>query len=132
MSRETVSVTLDPQNVEWLDEHCDNRSAFINKLLTRSRNNEDAIEHVVARYRIEQLKRERATLESQMDGIDEQIKELEDRETRTEEKREVRLDEAKQNLTDVPPDPTNPAVQTWADKLDMSPQGLVEELEVAD
>ena len=80
----------------------------------------------------EQLKRERATLESQMEGIDQQLAELEDRVERSEEKREVRLDEARENLRDVPPEPTNPAVQTWSDKLDMSPQELVEELEVAD
>ena len=132
MSRERISVTVDPANAEWLDEHCDNRSAFINDLLTRARNNEDAIDRVVARYRIEQLKRERATLESQMEGIDQQLAELEDRVERSEDKREVRLDEAKENLRDVPPEPTNPAVQTWSDKLDMSPQELVEELEVAD
>jgi len=132
MSRKRVAVTLDPANVEWLDQHCDNRSAFINDLLTRARNNEDAIDRVVARYRIEQLKREKATHEAQIEGIEQQLDELEDRKARGEEKREVRLEEAKQNLTDVPPDPTNPAVQTWADKLDMSPQGLAEELEVAD
>lgn len=132
MSRQRIAVTVDPENVEWLDEHCDNRSAFINDLLTRARNNEDAIDRVVARYRIEQLKREKATLESQMDGIDEQLAELEDKVDRTEEKREVRLDEAKANLDDVPADPTNPAVQTWSEKLDMSPQELVSELEVAD
>jgi len=132
MSRKRVGITLDPANVEWLDQHCDNRSAFINDLLTRARNNEDAIDRVVARYRIEQLKREKATLESQMEGIDEQLEELQERAVRGEEKREVRFEEAKQNLSDVPADPTNPAVQTQAEKLDMSPQELAEKLEVAD
>ena len=132
MSRERISVTVDPENAAWLDEHCDNRSAFINDLLTRARNNEDAIDRVVARYRIEQLKREKATHQSQIEGIDEQLAELQDKVDRDEEKREVRLEEAKANLDDVPADPTNPAVQTWSEKLDMSPQELVSELEVAD
>lgn len=132
MSRERIAVTLEPENVEWLDENCDNRSGFINKLLTRARNNEDAIDRVVARYRIEQLKRERATLESQMEGIDEQLKELETRVERGEEKREVKLEEAKEKLEGVPADPKNQAVQTWSNKLDMSPQELASKLEVAD
>lgn len=132
MSRERIAVTLEPANVEWLDAHCDNRSAFINNLITRARNNEETIDQVVARYRMEQLKRERATLESKQEAIDEQLAELEDRMERSEDQREVKLEEAKQRLEGVPADPTNTAVQHWSEKLDMSPNELASELEAAD
>lgn len=132
MSRERIAVTLEPENVKWLDENCDNRSAFINDLLTQAREDDVLIDRAVARYRKEQLKRERATLETQLEGIQEQLEALDDRVERSEEKREVKLDEAKQKLKDAPPDPTNPAIQSWSDKLGMSPQELASELEVAD
>jgi len=132
MSRRKIAITLDPENVEWLDEHCDNRSGFINDLLSRARNNEDAIEHVVARYRKEQLRAEKATLEARMEGINEQLDELDERIDVTEDQEAAKLDEAMDALDGAPPDPSNPAVQNWSEKLDMSPQQLAEQLEAAD
>lgn len=132
MSRRKIAITVDPENVEWLDDNCDNRSGFINDLLTRARNNEDAIEHVVARYRKEQLRAEKATLEARMEGIDEQLDELDDRIDRSEHREEAKLDEALDALEGAPADPSNVAVQNWSDKLDMSPQKLATKLEVAD
>lgn len=132
MSRPKIAITVDAENLDWLDEHCDNRSGFINDLLTRARNNEDAIEHVVARYRKEQLRAEKATLEARMEGITQQLDELDDRIEQTEEREEAEIEQAMTALSGAPADPENIAVQNWAEKLDTSPQQLADKLEASD
>lgn len=132
MSKRRISATIDEANHEWLEAHTDNKAAFINDLLTRARQNEDAIDHIVARYRKEQLKAELATVEARREGIEEQLAELNELERRRENREDAEIDQALDALEGVPPEPSNPAVQNWAEKLGTSPQTIAEELEASD
>jgi len=132
VSKKRISGTIDQANFEWLEAHTDNKSAFINDLLTRARQNEDAIDHIVARYRKEQLRAELATVEARKEGIEEQLAELSEMQRRRNNREEAEFDQALEALEGVPPEPSNPAVQNWAKKLDTTPQAVAEELEASD
>lgn len=129
MSREKIAVTISAENLAWLDENYDNRSGFINDLLTRARKGDAEIDRAVARYQKEQLRRERATLETQLEGVEEQLSVIESRIERTEQKRDATLEDALEKLQSVPAEPSNPAIQTQAEKLDMTPEELIEKVE---
>jgi len=124
-----VTVNLDEANVEWLDSETDNRSAFVNKLITRAREGGDEIDRVVAQYQREQLERERAKLEVQLESVHEQIEAVNNRVEVSESQRAASLEQSLEDLSETPRDPTNPAIQKHARELNMSPADLVEELE---
>lgn len=129
MSREKIAITISGENLAWMDKNYSNRSALIDDLLTRARKGEGEIDRAVARYQKEQLKREKATLETQMESVEEQLEIIDKRMERRESYEETKLEEAREILKDIEHDPTNPAVKTQAEKLDISPKELVEKLE---
>lgn len=128
MSREKIAVTISRKNLAWLDEHYNNRSSLIDDLLTRARRGEGEIQRAVARYQKEQLEREKATLETQIEGVEAQLETVETRLERETEREQTQLDEARETLEGVERDPTNPGVKTQAEKLDMTPEELLEKL----
>lgn len=131
MSRVNTAITISEENREWLDENYNNRSAVINDLLTRARKGEGEIQRAVARYQKEQLEREKATLETKMKSVEEQLETVDARLERDNQQKQTQLREAAQTLDGVPKEPTNPGVQRQAEKLDMTPQELLDELEAA-
>jgi DNA anti-recombination protein RmuC len=129
MSRQRIAVTISSKNMEWVDENYNNRSAFVDDLLTRARKGEGEIQRAVAQYQKEQLEREKATLETQMQSVEKQLETIESRLQRTSEKKQTELSEAAEVLERAEKDPTNPAVQNQAEKLDMTPQELLDKLD---
>lgn len=128
MSRVNVAITISEENLAWIDENYNNRSALINDLLSRARKGEGEIEQAVARYQKEQLERERATLETQMEGVEAQLETVEKRLERQSEHKQIQLEEAQEKLQGVPRDPTNPGVKRQAEKLEITPEELLERL----
>lgn len=124
-----VTVNLDDGNVEWLDAETDNRSAFVNKLVTKAREGSGEIDEAVAQFQREKLRRDRAALEVQIEGIEEQLETIDNRMEATAGQKEASLEATIEELSDTPRDETNPAIQNHAQKLNMSPDALVEELE---
>ncbi|ERH03607.1 MAG: hypothetical protein J07HR59_00724 [Halorubrum sp. J07HR59] len=131
MTREKIAVTVSRENLEWLDENYNNRSAFVDDLLTRARKGEGEIHRAVAQYQKEQLEREKATLETKMESVEEQLETIDARIDRDNQHKETQLRDAAQNLEGAKKTPTNPAVQKQAEKLGMTPQELLDELEAA-
>lgn len=124
-----VTVNLDDVNVEWLDAETDNRSAFVNKLVTKAREGSGEVDEAVAQFQREKLRRDREALEVQIEGIDKQLETIQKRMEAAEGQKEASLEASIEDLEGTPRDPTNPAIQTHAERLNMSPAALVEELE---
>jgi len=129
MTREKIAVTISAENLAWLDENYNNRSGFIDDLITRARKGEAEIDRAVAQYQKEQLEREKATLETQMEGVEEQLRTIEKRMERQQSYEQTQLEEVREILEGIPREPTNPAVQTQAEKLDMTPEELLDALD---
>lgn len=129
MTREKIAVTISAENLAWLDENYNNRSGFIDDLITRARKGEAEIDRAVAQYQKEQLEREKATLETQMEGVEEQLRTIEKRMERQQSYEQTQLEEVREILEGIPHEPTNPAVQTQAEKLDMTPEELLDALD---
>lgn len=128
MTREKIAVTVSAENLRWLDENYSNRSGLIDDLLTRARKGEGEIDRAVARYQREQLQREKATLETQMKSVKAQLDTIEERLDRSERQKQANLDEVRDIVESARGDPANDAVKTQAEKLDMTPQELLDEL----
>lgn len=124
-----VTVNLDDVNVEWLDAETDNRSAFVNRLITTAREGSGEIDQAVAQFQREKLRRDREALEVKIEGIDKQLSTIDNRMEANAGQNQASLEAAIDDLSDTPRDPTNPAIQNHAQKLNMSPHALVEELE---
>lgn len=124
-----VTVNLDDGNVEWLDAETDNRSAFVNKLITKAREGSGEIDEAVAQFQREKLRRDREALKVQIEGIEEQLEAIDDRMETAAGQRETSLEAVLENLSTTPRDPTNVAIRENAKDLGMTPEKLVTELE---
>jgi len=124
-----VTVNLDEENVEWLDAETDNRSAFVNRLVTKAKEGSGEIDEAVAQFQREKLRRDREALQVQIEGIDKQLETIHERMEAAEGQKQASLESSIEALEGTPRDETNPAIQTHADRLNMSPADLVEELE---
>ena len=85
--------------------------------------------------RIEQKEKRVALIKDEKAGIEAELKEeqqeLEALRAKKEEKETARADklsEAREVLADVPKEPDNPAIQHWADELNMDPTDLIDEV----
>ena len=136
--KKRVTVTLSEENVDWLDEKYNNRSGFIDDMLTQYRTGDIQTEQGLHELRAEQLLEEALDLESEKNQLERKAERkrkkaeryLEQSET-AEEQTEAELAEAREALEEagVNITPTNPAVENWAEKLGMTPVELVEKLE---
>jgi len=123
-----TSVSLTEENKAYLDSETNNRSAFINDLIDAHRKGKSDMDEVIARYRREQLKAERRKAKNTVERVDSELETIDKQLEQKQAERESELDEARDVLTDVPNDPENPAIQNWAEDLDMTPEELVDEL----
>jgi len=123
-----TSVSLTEENKAYLDSETNNRSAFINDLIDAHRKGKSDMDEVIARYRREQLKAERRKAKNTVERVDSELETIDKQLEQKQAERESELDEARDVLTDVPNDPENPAIQNWADDLDMTPEELISEL----
>jgi len=127
--RERISVTLESENVAYLDREVNNRSAFINDLIEAHRKGKSEIDEAVARHRKQQLESELRRIESEKSSVQSELEHLEEKLSREEARKQEKLQEARDTLEPGQFVPENPAVENWADKLDMTPEELIEELE---
>jgi len=123
-----TSVSLTEENKAYLDSETNNRSAFINDLIDAHRKGKSDMDEVIARYRREQLKAERRKAKNTVERVDSELETIDKQLEQKQAERESELDEARNVLADVPNDPENPAIQNWAEDLDMTPEELINEL----
>lgn len=121
------SFSLDEPNAELCDDH-DNASALVNDLLTQYRKGADK-ETVAIDLQIQQKKRELEEKDRQRERVESELQELRQLKAGVESRESADLQRAKDVLSSTPRDPSNVAIQDWADDLGMTPEELIEELE---
>lgn len=78
--------------------------------------------------RISIVKEERERRESELSELQKELNALEEKYDKKKEREQSQLEEAREALKDAPQEPENPAVQHWADKLDLEPGELLDKL----
>lgn len=126
---ERISVSVSKENLLWLDANYNNRSAFINDLLTNAREGNGQVDSAIREYQIQQLESELAGMKSQVETKAARLESLKAEQRSDELEKERLWEEAKDALEEVPKEPDNPAVKNWAGKLELTPTELIEELE---
>lgn len=81
------------------------------------------------RQRITTLEREINDREAELARAKDELERLESILERNESKEDAQLAEAREALEKTPKDPTNPAIQKWADDLGKTPEELINELD---
>lgn len=126
--KENISATVDPEVASFLEQEHINKSGLINKLLKEHMNG-GATENRMLELREEQLESQLESLEVQCENIANQLESVRERQSEMREQEEKRLKDAMTVLETVPWDEDNPAIQQWADDLDMSETELINQLE---
>jgi ABC-type Zn uptake system ZnuABC Zn-binding protein ZnuA len=117
-ARVTIAVSQD--NVDWIDANYNNRSAFIDELITDYRESAGQTENVVAQFRKRQIEAEIASLESQLESAIQQRQEIEAAVTTEEEHKQEVVEEAVEELGfDPSVGYDNAAAKNWAEKAGM-------------
>jgi predicted nuclease with TOPRIM domain len=127
MTKQRKTVTLDPEAAAYLDETGRNASETVNHLVKQDMGTEN--ENVdLLKLRLEQVQSERETLEARAEKKREEEQRLEARLERLQENASNTIADARDALDGASLTPKNPAVQNWADKANLSPEELIEEL----
>jgi len=127
-NKKRTSVSLNPRNASYLKEH-DNASKLVDDLVEKYREGDGSRDYAALELRLKQKREEREEVQRKLERVDQEIADIEEllSEWTADDRSDVR--EAIEKLSDTPRDPDNPAVQTWAEKLEMTPARLVEILE---
>lgn len=127
MSKERRTVTLDPKTDEYLSQEEVNASKLVNKLV-RDYTGAGGNSRAMLELREQQLESELSELESRTETKRDELERVREQLGAHEDQRETILDEARNTLRDTQLEPGNPAVQTWADKADMSVEEFLDVL----
>ena len=76
MPRQSTSVNLDEEHVNWMESKGLNRSEFINTLIHRHRSGEGQIEDAVRQHRMTQLRAELEANRAQIESKESELKHL--------------------------------------------------------
>jgi len=128
MSKKRKTVTLDPEVKAYLDTEGRNASETVNKLVKMEMGGE-AVNKELIRMRMEMEEDRYQEAAQKARGHLERYNQLNDRISEIEEEEQNHRKEAFDLLKNVPWKPDNPAIQTNADDLDMTPEELIAELE---
>lgn len=126
--KKTKSFSLDPKVKQFADE-LDNASAVVNDLLAQFSQSGKGRELAAIDVQIRQKERELERKQKETGEVKQDLDELQELRGKYTTERNAKLEEAKEKLYDVPQNEDNPAIQNWANKLDMNPSQLLEELE---
>lgn len=131
MSKERRTVSLETEVDEYLGSEGVNASELVNSLV-KNHVSSGGDKRGMLELRAEQLRSDIDELEGRLETKREELDRVETHldEYRTE--RDEVLDEAVDTLQTVAWDADNPAIQNWAEKADMTPEELIEELERRD
>lgn len=128
MSKKRRSVSLEPDVHDYLSREEVNASALVNELVRRHM--EGGMEDTaVLRLRKEQVESEVDHLKARTENKIDELEQLENKLESCQNQQQKQLEEVRDILDDVPHEPTNPAVQTQAEKVDMTPEELLEALD---
>lgn len=76
--KQRITATVDEENAEWLDETKDNKSAYINQLLTEARLGKSGVDGIIREFKKKDLRMQRETLEGRVELVKDQLEELDE------------------------------------------------------
>jgi len=125
--KERRTVTLDPENDRVLEDS-DNASAIVNDLVEQYRKNGDRGTAALELQR-EQKQRELKNAKRKVENLEQDIAELDALIREYQREEDAELQEAREKLAETPKEPDNPAIQSWAQDLGLTPEQLLDELD---
>jgi DNA anti-recombination protein RmuC len=125
----STSISLTAENRDYLDREVNNRSGFINDLIDAHREGKSEMNEAIARFRREQLEQELNSVTRREDEIRNELETLNEQITQEQQRKQEKLEDAKEAIGGMDLAADNPAVKNWAEKVGMSPQELLEELD---
>lgn len=128
-----INITLDEENKDWLDRNTDNRSGFINKLVSAAREQGGLRSEVHTQFKINELEIDAEAYRKKLEATEEIIKEMKASQTTADERWQQTYEQAFDILhekidihppeLDIEPD-YQQALEYWAEELDMEPEAL--------
>jgi len=125
-SKERRTFSLDEDNDEWLADQ-DNASAVVNRLVDQARQN-GGTQGAAIDLNIEQKERELKNARQNVERLESEIEELRELRQQVTQQETADIERAREALAGAELNPSNPAVENWATKLEMTPAELVAEL----
>lgn len=125
----STSISLTAKNRDYLDREVNNRSGFINDLIDAHREGKSEMNEAIARFRREQLEQELNSVTRREDEIRNELETLNEQITQEQQRKQEKLEDAKEAIGGMNLTADNPAVKNWAEKVDMNPEELLEELD---
>jgi len=126
MSRHTIRI--DEEAVADYLNSKDNKSAYVRKLIKADMKGHD-MDMVGLEMQIQTLEKQAQSHAEQEEMFQERVEELRRLKSSAEATENRRLEEAEKELADTPKEPTNPAIQKWAEKVDLTPAELCDRLQ---
>jgi chromosome segregation ATPase len=129
MTKERITATVDPDVAEFLSQDGVNASGLVNRLVEdeMAGTNEATVQMI--QLRLEQVESECESIEQQLEAKERERERLETRLAELRQEQDSRIDEVRERIPEGFRNPDNEGIRTWAAKLDMTPEELVEELE---
>ena len=131
MSKKRRTVSLEPEEDEYLSRPEVNASALVNELVKQHRTG-GVSDDAVLRMREEQVESEVDHLETRTEKKREELEAIREKREEKAETRSADLSQAfdvLESLGEENREPTNPAVKTQAGKVGMTPEELLDEYE---
>lgn len=133
MEKQRTTLTLTQENVEWLDTVCNNRSAYVDDILTEARKGDYSATDILTAFERKKLDIEEQQLKAKLDAVKDAKQEFE---TQEEQQTREAWERALSQITppqlrtvdtgEWKPDPTDKAVKHYADELGISPEEFVD------
>jgi len=132
MTKERITASVDPEVAEFLTQDGVNASGLVNRLVQdeMAGTNEAMVQMV--ELRLEQVESECESLEQQLAAKEKERVRLETRLSELQAEQDSRIDEVRDRIPPKFWNADHEGIRTWAAKLDMTPEELVEKLERGD
>ena len=128
MTKKRTSLSLDPEVADYLSQEHVNASGLVNSLVKKHMNG-GASEDMIRQFRIKQVQSELESIESQAQQKREELEKLQEIDEERQEEQQQKIKDAEEALSRIPNlTVDNPAVETWAEKCDMEPSELLDEV----
>jgi len=128
VTKERRTVSISEENDEYLSDH-PNASDLVDELVRKYRDGADKGTAAIE-VQLEQKREELRAAKRDVERIEQNVAELEQLKAELSRTENAQIAEAKRELSSIEGelDPTNPAVQNWAEKIGMTPAELIAEI----
>jgi chromosome segregation ATPase len=128
MSKQRTSVSIDEDVAMYLQQDGVNASGLVNRLVKAEMGGADGDKQLIE-LRLEQVESQIESLQSQLEQKQRERERLKARLRKHQSEREEMLADAQEAISEEMRDPDNPAVETWAEKMNITTDELLSRLE---